>query len=73
MQSELIALNAIRKIIRSTAPKRPVEDNNYTMSRQICAINLLCKMDKWDIEWSNQMSEEISRVQGIETIVHYLE
>ena len=72
-QTELVALNAVRKIIRTIAPKKPTEDNNYAISRQISALNLLCKLDKWDIEWNNQMSEEISRVQGVDTIVHFLE
>jgi hypothetical protein len=72
-QSELIALNAIRKIIRTLSPKKPTEDNNYAMSRQISALNLLCKLDKWDIEWNQQMAEELSRISGIDTIIKYLE
>ncbi|CDW90750.1 ubiquitin carboxyl-terminal hydrolase family protein [Stylonychia lemnae] len=72
-QTEMIALNASKKIIKTLAPKRPTEDNNYTMSRHISAINLLCKLDKWDIEWTNQMSEEISKVAGLDTIINYLE
>jgi hypothetical protein len=66
-------LNGIGKIIRSLAPKKPTEDQNYAMSRQISAINLLCRLDKWDIEWSAEMSDELSRVSGVETIIHFLE
>ena len=51
-QSELVALNSMRKIIRSLAPKKPTEDNNYALSRHISALNLLCRLDKWDIEWT---------------------
>jgi hypothetical protein len=69
----MIALNGIKKIIRSLAPKRPVEDNNYTLSRQISAINLLCKFDKWNIEWTDIMSDEIGRVKAIETLLNYIE
>lgn len=68
-----MALNANKKIIRSLAPKRPTEDSNYAMSRHISAINLLCKLDKWDIEWTLSMSEEVSKVAGMDTIVNYLE
>jgi hypothetical protein len=63
----------VRKIIRTLAPKRPTEDNNYAISRQISSLNLLCKLDKWDIEWNQGMSEEISRISGVDTIVHFLE
>jgi len=69
----MVALNASRKIIKTLAPKRPTEDNNYTMSRHISSINLLCKLDKWDIEWNDQMSEEISKVAGVDTVINYLE
>jgi hypothetical protein len=43
------------------------------MSRQISAINLICKLDKWDVEWNEQMSEEISKISGVDTIIHFLE
>eukprot|EP00347_Sterkiella_histriomuscorum_P004589 403359888 len=72
-QNELVALNASRKIIKSLSPKRPTEDNNYAMSRHISSINLLCKLDKWDIEWNLAMSEEISKVAGVDTVISYLE
>ena len=72
-QSELVALNATRKIIRTLAPKKPTEDSNYAMSRQISSMNLVCKLDKWDVEWNTQMSEELSKISGIDTIIHFLE
>jgi predicted RNA methylase len=72
-QSELVALNAIKKIIRTLAPKKPTEDNNNAMSRQISALNLLRKLDIWNIEWNSMMSEEVSRCSGVDTIIHYLE
>lgn len=72
-QSEIIALNATKKIIRTLGPKRPNEDNNYSMSRQISAINLLYKFDKWDIAWTDQMSEEISRIAGIDAVISFME
>jgi hypothetical protein len=36
-------------------------------------MNLLCKLDKWDIEWTKVYSEEISKVAGVDTIMHYVE
>jgi len=72
-QSEVIALNAVKRIIRSLAPKRPTEDANYVMTRHVAAINLLCYFDKCDVEWSGEMSEEISKVNGVESIAIYLE
>ena len=72
-QSELIALNAIKKIIRALAPKRPTEEPNFALSRQISSMNLLCKLDKWDIEWTLNMTEELSRVSGVETVIRFLE
>ncbi len=69
----MIALNASKKVIRTLAPKRPNEENNYAMSRHITAINLLCKLDKWDVPWTNQMSEEISRISGVDAIISFLE
>ena len=36
-------------------------------------MNLLCKLDKWDIEWLKVYSEEMSKVAGIDTIVHFIE
>lgn len=31
--SEIVALNAVRKIVRTLSPKKPTEDNNYAMGR----------------------------------------
>lgn len=31
--TEIVALNAVRKIIRTLAPKKPTEDSNYAMGR----------------------------------------
>lgn len=66
-------MNAIKKIVRTLAPKKPTEDSNYAMGRQLSSMNLLCKLDKWDIEWLKVYSEEMSKVAGIDTIVHFIE
>ncbi len=66
-------MNAIKKITRTLAPKKPTEDNNYAMGRQLSAMNLLCKLDKWDIEWIKGYSEEISKVAGVDTVMHFVE
>lgn len=71
--AEIVALNAIKKIVRTLAPKKPTEDSNYAMGRQLSSMNLLCKLDKWDIEWLKAYSEEMSKVAGIDTIVHFIE
>lgn len=34
---------------------------------------MLCKLDKWDIEWTALYSEEISKVAGIDTVIHFVE
>ena len=31
--TEIVALNAVRKVIRTLAPKKPTEDSNYAMGR----------------------------------------
>jgi hypothetical protein len=36
-------------------------------------MNLLCKLDKWDIEWTKANSEEISKVAGVDTVMHFVE
>jgi hypothetical protein len=36
-------------------------------------MNLLCKLDKWDIAWTKEYSEEISKVAGVDTIIHFVE
>ena len=36
-------------------------------------MNMLCKLDKWEIEWNAQYSEEISKVAGIDTVIHFVE
>mmetsp|Transcript_35876 Transcript_35876/g.34929 ORF Transcript_35876/g.34929 Transcript_35876/m.34929 type:complete len:170 (-) Transcript_35876:199-708(-) len=36
-------------------------------------MNLMCKLDRWDMEWNQEMSEEMARISGIETIIHFLE
>lgn len=71
--AEIVALSAIKKIVRTLAPKKPTEDSNYAMGRQLSSMNLLCKLDKWDIEWLKVYSEEMSKVAGIDTIVHFIE
>lgn len=43
------------------------------MGRQLSAMNMLCKLDKWDIEWTPQYSEEISKIAGVDTIIHFVE
>ena len=70
---EIVALQAVRKIVRTLAPKKPTEDTNYAMGRQLSAMNMLCKLDKWDIEWTSQYSEEMSKVAGVDTIIHFVE
>ena len=70
---EISALNPVRKIARTLAPKKPTEDTNYAMGRQLSALNLLCKLDKWDIQWTAAYSEEISKVAGVDTVVHFVE
>ena len=71
--AEIVALNCMKKIARTLAPKKPTEDTNYAMGRQLSAMNMLCKLDKWDIEWTAEYSEELSKIAGIDTIVHYVE
>lgn len=31
--SEIVALNAVKKIVRTLSPKKPTEDTNYAMGR----------------------------------------
>jgi len=71
--SEIVSLNAIKKIIRTLSPKKPTEDTNYAMGRQLSALNMLCKLDKWDMDWVQGYSEEISKVAGIDTVIHFVE
>lgn len=59
--------------MRTLSPKKPTEDNNYAMGRQLSALNMLCKLDKWDIEWTAPYCEEISKVAGIDTVIHFVE
>jgi hypothetical protein len=68
-----VALNAVKKVGRTLAPKKPTEDSNYGMGRQLSALNLLCKLDKWDIQWTKEYSEEISKIAGVDTIIHFVE
>ena len=67
------ALNPGLKVVRCLAPRRPTEENNYALSRQMSAMNVLCKMDKWDMDWTQAMSEELARTNGLETIILFLE
>jgi hypothetical protein len=71
--AEIVALSAVRKIVRTLAPKKPTEETNYAMGRQLSSMNMLCKLDKWDIEWTAAYSEEISKVAGVDTIIHFAE
>ena len=71
--TEIVALNAVKKVSRTLAPKKPTEDSNYGMGRQLSALNLLCKLDKWDIQWTKEYSEEISKIAGVDTIIHFVE
>jgi hypothetical protein len=71
--TEIVALNAVKKVTRTLAPKKPTEDSNYGMGRQLSALNLLCKLDKWDIAWIKEYSEEISKIAGVDTIIHFVE
>jgi hypothetical protein len=36
-------------------------------------MNLMCKLDKWDIAWTKAHSEEISKIAGVDTIMHFVE
>ena len=71
--AEIIALKAVKKIVRTLSPKKPTEDTNYAMGRQLSALNMLCKLDKWDIPWTPQYSEEISKIAGVDTVIHFVE
>jgi hypothetical protein len=70
---EIVALNAVKKIVRTLSPKKPIEDTNYAMGRQLSALNMLCKLDKWDIPWTTAYSEEVSKIAGVDTIIHFVE
>lgn len=56
-QTELFALNPILPAIRCMLPKRENEDNTLVMTRQISGLNLLCKLDRFDFQWSDESSQ----------------
>jgi len=72
-QSEVVPLNCLKKVVRCLAPKRPTEDNNYSLTRQSAALHLICKFDKWEIPWVSVHSDELGRVQGPLTLLNYVE
>ena len=72
-ESETLALHAEIKAVRCLAPKRPTEESNYAVTRQLCGINVICLLDKWNVEWNEAMSEELARVNGVDTVTLYLE
>lgn len=72
-QAQAVQLNAQIKAVRSLTPKKQIEEVTYTQARHIAALNILCIMDKWKVDWENEASEALSSVHGVEALVAFLE
>jgi hypothetical protein len=72
-KSQTVALNPQLKAVRTLVGKKSIEDTNYASTRHISAINVLTQLDKWEIDWTDEMNEEASKVNAVETLVSFLE
>ena len=72
-KSQLTALNSQLKAVRTLAPKRNIEDTSYAQTRIINAISLLCRLDKWQVDWTDDTSEEMVKINGFSSVMGYLE
>ena len=72
-KSQIVSLNPQLKAIRALRSKKSIEDASYASTRHICALNVLTWLDKWEVDWSDEMSDECSKVNAVETLLTFLE
>ena len=64
-KNQVIALNPTIKTVRTLCPKKSIENNTYSQSWHISAMSLLSYLDWNDVEWTDEMNEEILKIDGL--------
>lgn len=72
-RADLLSLHPSMPAIRSLSPIKHQEDSNQAMARHIAALNLLNILDKFEVDWTEDMSNELVKYNGHETVCYYLE